>query len=104
MQTPQRREVLVQAGNGQLEEAFGLAQVLEAVGAEVAQGDPAWELLDELARLPREEDLAAVPGGAHAGDTVDVESDVALVDEGGLAGVDPDPYPDVRSVRPGVVG
>ncbi len=71
----------------------GNTQVLEAVRAEVAHVG-----VDERPRGLREEHLPSVTDGRDPGSLVDVEADVPLVGEPGLARVQPHPHPD-RATR-----
>ena len=103
----QRREVAGQAGHVELEEALGLGQVLEPVGAQVAQAPPTHRVIaDEGARGVRDDDLTAPAGGGDAGSPIDLEAAVVVADpvcgsavdaDAGLEGV-PD-WPGLRTHR-----
>ena len=79
-----RRKGLV----AQLEEPHRLTDVLEAMLAEIAHAR-----LDELAGGLRNKDLAARSDGADSRCAMDVDADVALVGQLGLAGVHPHAHP-----------
>ena len=77
----------------ELEDALRDTEVLEAVRAEVAHVG-----VDERPRGLRQEHLPSVTDGRDPGSLVDVEADVPLVGEPGLARVQPHPHPD-RATR-----
>ena len=78
VQRPERRE----HPGSDLIETLGLRQILEPVQSEVAELD---RRLEQPAGLGRQDDLSPVGCGADAGRPVDVEADVALLGEHGLA-------------------
>ena len=78
----------------ELEQVLGRAEVLEPVQPEVATGLAA----KRVTVASDSDDLPAVRGRADPGGTVDVEADVALVGDDGVAGVDADPDAD-RGLR-----
>jgi hypothetical protein len=101
---PQRREVLGEPRPGELEELERLAQVLESVASEGTKEQAAHGLVSrELPCRLRDHDLVAVPGCADARRDVDVEADVALLDELRLPGMEPDADAKGAVVRPGLV-
>ena len=61
-------------------------------------------LPDQGARRVGEEHLAAVPDAGDAAGAVNMESDVALGAEAGIAGVHAHPDPDLGVVRPRLAG
>jgi hypothetical protein len=83
VERPERRELTVT----ELEEAFRLGQVLQSMLAEVAEMSVGAE---EVARRPRENDLAAVCRCGDARGAVHVEADVALLSDERLTRVNPD--------------
>ena len=89
----QRRELGGEPADLELEDALRDTQVLEAVGAEVAHVG-----VHERPRGLRQEHLPSVTDGRDPGSLVDVEADVPLVGEPGLARVQPHPHPD-RAAR-----
>ncbi len=56
----------------------------------------------ELSGRLRDEYLAAVPGGGDPRRAVNLEPDIALVGDGGLAGVDPHPHADRAACKRGL--
>src|SRR2546430_13945652 len=88
-EAPERRELGDKTGAKELEEPFGLLQILETMLAEIAKLD----LRPEQAsgRL-RDEHLSAVPRGADARSAMHVEADVPFLGAGRLAGVDAHPH------------
>ena len=97
----QRGEVGGEAVADELEERLRVGDVLQPVAAERLEGDRWHRLLArELAGRLRDDDLVAVAGAADPRRDVDVESDVALVDELGLARVEADPHPQNTLRRP----
>ncbi len=89
----QRRELGGEPVDLELEDALRDTQVLEAVRAEVAHVG-----VDERPRGLRQEHLPSVTDGRDPSSLVDVEADVPLVGEPGLARVQPHPHPD-RAAR-----
>jgi hypothetical protein len=89
VQAPERRELAA----AELVEVKGLGQVLQPVLAEVVQLE---RRVDQIARRLREENLAAVPHGGDARSADDVDTDVAVVGQRGLAGVNANPDPERR--------
>ena len=89
----QGREVGREPWRHELEQLLRLGDVLQPMPAERPEG-PARNgpVPDDVARRLRDEDLPAVARRADAGGDVDVEADVALVAELGLAGVDADAH------------
>jgi hypothetical protein len=83
VERPERRELAVT----ELEEAFRLGQVLQSMLAEVAEMSVGAE---EVARRPRENDLAAVCRCGDARGAVHIEADVALLSDERLTRVNPD--------------
>ena len=78
----------------QLVELLRPREVLEPVLAQVAQPDA---VVEQRARRLGEQHLPAVAGSHHPRGLVDVEPDVAPVDEPRLARVEADPHPDLVS-------
>ena len=77
VQAAERGEVGGQAGDDQLEDPLGAAEVLEAVLAQVAQRDARGErVAHEQARRLGEQHLAAVAGAGDARRAVHVVADV----------------------------
>jgi hypothetical protein len=74
----------------ELEEAFGLDEVIQPVDAEVAEPSIGFE---EVTRCPREDDLAAVRRCSDARGAMHVETDVALRRYERLSRVNPDTNP-----------
>ena len=97
----ERREGLPEALADELEDFLGLRQVLEAVRPEVAQPDALERLLGEQpAGRVRDENLAAMAGGADARGTMDADPDVSSSGRPGVAGVDPHPHSQLPALRP----
>ena len=100
-QRGQRRELRRQVADDELEELFGAIEVLEPVLAEVPERDVARQLVgDQLARGARDQHLSAVAGRADPRGAMDVQADVVIVSDLGLAGVDADPHADVDTLGP----
>ncbi len=103
----QRGEGLLQAGGDELEELLRAGDVLQPVAAERPERDPALDVVaHEVARRPRDDDLAAVRGRADPRRNDDVHADVALLAQVRLAGVDADAqaHDAVRRPRLGLEG
>src|ERR1700694_2743086 len=69
--------------------------------AEVFQSQPRWQRM--IAQRPRgfgDEHLAPVAGRRHPCGAMDVEPEILVPDESGLAGVDTDPYAHGAALRP----
>ena len=99
--TPERREVVGQALDDQLDQAFWLVEVLELMGTQVAQGHAIREhVLDERPRRRRQEDLAALRQAGDAGGPMDVQARVTVTAEASLAGMQAHPDPHRRVIRP----
>jgi hypothetical protein len=65
------------SGDHELYQTFGARQILQVVLAQVPRRDVRRQLaLDQVERCPRERQLAAVSGRAHAGCAVHVQADV----------------------------
>src|SRR2546427_6536660 len=60
-------------------------------------------MIDERPGGFRNEHLPAVAGARHPSGAMDVQAEIFVADEGGLAGVQADPYLDRRAIRPGVL-
>ena len=93
--------MLIEPGDRQLRELFGLVQILQAVRAEVEQlraGRKA--AFSERPRRPGEEDLATVAGGCDPRRPVHVHADIAVAADAALAGVHADPDADADIARP----
>ena len=100
-QGSQRREVRQEIADDELEELLGAIEVLEPVLAEVPERDVVRQLVgDQLARGARDQHLSAVAGRADPRGAVDVQTDVVVVSDLGLAGVDADPDADVDTLGP----
>jgi hypothetical protein len=94
----QRREAVGEVGVDQLEQPLGTAQVLEAVGAEVAQvGSFREPVGGQGGRRRRQQHLAAMADGHDPCGAVDCRAEVVAGAGRGLAGVQPHPHPQ----RPG---
>jgi hypothetical protein len=74
-----------EVARAELEQPKRLQQILEPVLAEIPQ-----VILDEIPGRLREQRLAAVPGRADAGGTVNIDADIALPSHGRFAGVQAD--------------
>jgi hypothetical protein len=80
---------------------LGAIEVLEPVLAEVPERDVARQLVgDQLARGAGDQHLSAVAGRADPRGAVDVQPDVVILSDLGLAGVDADPHADVDTRGP----
>jgi hypothetical protein len=90
-----------QALDLQLVDVLGLVDVLHPPDAEVPDRDPGRQvLLDDLLRRRREQDLAAVAGGADPRSAVHADAHVALLAYPGLARVQSHAHLDVDVLRP----
>ena len=98
----QRRELRRQPVSTGLVDANRAIEVLEAVLPEVTQEDVEilFLVLEQRLRRLGHKHLAAVPGRADAGGTVDGQSGVAGLTSGGLACVDPHSNLDVHGLWP----
>ena len=101
VQAADGREVARQAVDDQLQHAFGAAEVLEPVLAEIAQRDARRErVAHEQARRLGQQHLTAVTGVRDPRRAVDVVADVVSAGgrgaQAGLAGVQPHPHADDR--------
>ncbi len=95
------RELLGQSVDYELKEVLRVLEPLQAMNAEIAEPQPLQlVLVDQGARGPGEEDLAAVTRGANARAPDDPESVVAIFRETRLRCVDADPDLDADFVRP----
>ena len=105
VERPDRREVALEILDNQLPEPLGLIEILEPMDTEISElGALGERFPDEGARRVGEEHLAAVPDAGDAAGAVNVESDVPLGAEAGLAGVHAHPDPDLDVVRPRLAG
>src|SRR5439155_15140037 len=97
------REVAREAADVDLPDPLGRGQVLESVIGEIAKG----ELLRKLRRDQRpgrirDQHLPAVAGGGNPGRAVDVDADIVLATEPGLARVEAHPYSYAHVIGPWV--
>ena len=101
LERAQRREVVRRSVDHELEESLRTGQVLQAMHPEVADRKPRRKAaLDQTPRRLREHDLAAVRRRGHPRRVMDVEADVFLADERGLARVHADAHADRLPFRP----
>src|SRR5207248_5732314 len=102
--TPQRRKRTGKAISSSLVEADGPIEVLEAVLSKIAQGDAEilFLVLEQRLRRLRYEHLAAVPGCADAGGTVDSETRVLALASRGLARVNAHSHLNLHALGPSV--
>jgi hypothetical protein len=71
--------LLIEAGDIELHEMFGLVEVLEPMSTEVAERDTFGQLrFDEGTACRRQQDLTAVAGRRDAGRAVDIEANVTI--------------------------
>ena len=86
----QRREVVLEIGVTQLPHPLGAAEILQAVGAEIAERGAGWHVIsDDEARRIRHEHLAAVANRPQPSASADRRAElIELVTELGPAGVD----------------
>jgi hypothetical protein len=88
----------------QLEEVLGAPQVLEPMGAQVAQGGPVRELVQHQGGCRRrQQHLAAVAGRHDPRGTVDRRAEVVARARLRLAGVQPHPDPEGSRLPPRLV-
>ena len=100
-QRGQRREVRRQIADDELEEVLGAIEVLEPVLAEIPERDVRRQLVgDQLARGARDQHLPAVSGGADPRRAVHVQTDVIVLPDLRLAGVDAHPHAHVDALGP----
>ena len=109
MSTPraglQQRELGLQPLGVHLPDPLRPINILQPVHAEIAQRHTSRQVvLHQHARRVRKQHLAAVSDRTHPRRPMHREADVALACGGRLAGVDPDPYPNLHPVRPGLGG
>src|ERR671919_775706 len=62
------------------------------------------DVLNQLLRGSRQQDLPPVSGVPDPGRAMNVEADVSVADPGALTRVQPDPDPDIGAARPGMAG
>ena len=81
----------------------GTVEVLQPLLAEALERDPGRQVVvDQVARRPGQQDLAAVPGGHDPRGPVDAETDVAVVPHRRFARVEPHAYADLAAGGPSV--
>ena len=96
-----RGEVVQQPTDDELPEALRMLEVLEPVLAEVAQLDAVGEgVLHQRAGRVRQQHLPAVRDARDAAGPVDVEADIGLRRQAGLAGVQADADPHLGVLGP----
>ena len=99
----ERRKLRSQCGMAELEQVLGAAQVLQAVLAQVAQGDARGKLpADERRGRLGQQDLSAVTGRHDPRRAVDGRAEEVAAARIGVAGVDAHPDADRARVRPGL--
>jgi len=90
----QLRKLVDEAVDVQLVYPHRECEIFESARAEIAEAHPLRQrLFDESTSRVREEHLAAVTGGGDPRRTVDVDAQVVVSAEDGLASVHPHPHP-----------
>ncbi len=93
------RGVVGEVGGDELEDVLAVAQILQAVLAEIAEGDVLGQVVaDHLLGGEGEEDLAAVAGGHEAGGAVEGGAEVVAAAGVGRAGVDAHAHPQIGEI------
>ena len=101
LQGLQRWKIVGETVDDELEQPLRLRQVFEAMQSEVFQRQPGWQrVIHQRAGGFGNEHLPAVPSTRHPCGAVDVEAEIFIADEGGLAGVYADPNAHLAAIRP----